>query len=328
MPVLVTGASGFLGGRLAQMLVERGDEVVVLARAKADLRHLDGLPVRVVRGDLADEAALLDAVTDATGIYHCAACSTDWAPDATYFSANVTGTRNLLVAARSAAKLERFLHVSTTDIYGYPELPGSEDQDFVDAGLPYNRTKILGERAVWQAAMDDGLPITIVRPATIYGPRGKDFTLEVGKMLRQRLMAVVDGGSAPGGFAYVDNVAEGMILAAHAGETLGQVYNLCDGTDATWKMYLALFAQELGTKGPWIDLSFDMAMRLAGLLETPHRVLHLGGRPLLTKHAVYLLGRNQEFPTAKARRDFGFRPAVSLEEGVRRSAEWFREVSG
>src|ERR1700761_4838898 len=230
MGSVVTGASGFLGGRVAQMLVDRGEEVTVLARANSDLRHLASLPLRVVRGDLSDPAALRDAVAGASVVYHCAACSTDWAPRNTYEEANVRGTQNLLAAARESSSLRRFLHVSTTDIYGYPLTPCSEEQPAVDAGLPYNQTKILGEAAVWQAYREEGLPVTVLRPATIFGPRGKDFTLEIATLLRQRTMAYIDHGSVPGGFTYVDTVAEAMMAAAASPQTVGEAYNISGGT--------------------------------------------------------------------------------------------------
>ncbi|MGI4827074.1 MAG: NAD-dependent epimerase/dehydratase family protein [Janthinobacterium lividum] len=324
MPALVTGASGFLGGRLAQMLHEQGEEVIVLARANSDLRHLATTPVRVVRGDLGDAAALREAVGQATHIFHCAACSTDWAPQKTYVDANVSGTQNLLAAARNAGSLQRFVHVSTTDIYGYPETPCTEKHPFVDAGLPYNQTKGAGEAAVWEAHAE-GLPVTILRPATIYGPRGKDFTQEIATLLRQRVMAYVGGGNATGGFTYVDNVAQAMLDAAVSPTTLGEAYNIVDGTNATWRDYATLFARQLGAKPPWINLPFGTAMALSRIFEAPHRLLGLSGRPLLTKHSVYLLGRDQEFPIEKAKSGFGFVPKISLEEGIRRSVAWLAD---
>jgi nucleoside-diphosphate-sugar epimerase len=323
---LVTGASGFLGGRVAQMLHERGEEVVVLARANSDLRHLSSTPVRVVRGDLSNRTALEEAVKHVRQIFHCAACSTDWAPKQTYFEANVVGTHNLIAAAREATRLDRFLHVSTTDIYGYPQIPCTEEHSFTDAGLPYNQTKGQAEAVVWKAHREHRIPITIIRPATIYGPRGKDFTQEIAMLLRQRLMAYVDHGTAPGGFTYVDSVVQAMLDAAASPHTAGQAYNIADGTGATWERYATLFAEELGTKPPWIDLSFRAAMALARILETPHACLRLRGRPLLTRHAVYLLGRNQEFPIEKAKNSFGFSPDISLEEGIRRSVAWLNDA--
>jgi nucleoside-diphosphate-sugar epimerase len=326
MASLVTGASGFLGGHLVEKLVAEGEEVFVLIRSTSATPHLTHLPVRSVIGDLGDPTSLKKAVAPVTRIFHCAACSTDWASWETYFAANVKGTENLLEAARSVPKLDRFVHVSTTDVYGYPVVPCDETQPTVDAGLPYNQTKRLGELAVWKAYSEFALPATVVRPATIYGPRGKDFTVEIAALLRQRLMATIDGGRAAGGFAYVGNVAEAMVQASVSEKTIGQAYNISDGTNATWDDYLRLFAAGLDCPRPWINLSTDTAVRLARVFEAIHKTLRLPGRPLLTRHAVKLLGMDQEFPTDKARREFGFAPAISLEEGVARSAAWIKHI--
>lgn len=324
MTVLVTGASGFLGGRLAQMLAERGDQVRVLARASSDLRHLSHLQIQIVRSDLGDTAAMAEAMRGVRVVYHCAACSTDWAPLRTYFSANVTGTQNLLDAAIGAGTVERFLHVSTTDVYGYPRVPCDESAPMQDVGLPYNRTKIQGEEAVWRAHREHGLPVTVVRPATIYGPRGKDFVVEIAKLLRQRMMVLIDGGRVRGGFTYVDNVAEAMMRAAESPKAVGRAYNLCDETRTTWREYTDALADALGYRRPRLALPFRAAMVMGGAMEIPHRLLKLSGRPLLTRHAVQLLGQDQEFPATRARQDFGFAPRVPLAEGIARSAAWFR----
>lgn len=326
MAVLVTGASGFLGGRLVQVLGSSGEQVTILARASSDLRHLDGVPnLRVVRGSLSDPAPLIEAVRDASHIFHCAALSTDWAANDLYLESNARGTAALLDAARHAPGLRRFLHVSTTDVYGYPATPCDESAPLKDIGLPYNRTKILAEQAVWQAARENGLPVTVVRPATIYGPRGKAFVSDIAKLLRVRQMAHIGGGRATGGFLYVDNAVEAIIAAAQSPATLGHAYNLADGTGATWREYVAALAGGLGYKPPWIDLPYTAAMAIASAMEAAYRcVKGLHGRPTLTRHAVYLLGRDQEFPVEKARADFGFASRISLAEGIARSVAWLK----
>jgi nucleoside-diphosphate-sugar epimerase len=323
MPVFVTGASGFLGGRLTQILLERGEEVIVLARTTADLTHLSNLPIHVVRGDLSDVPPLREAVREAHTIYHCAACSTDWAPLKTYYEANVAGTRNLLTAASDAPMLRRLVHVSTCDVYGYPHVPCDETHPAKDVGLPYNATKCLGEAAVWEAAKA-GLPVTVLRPATIYGPRGKDFVVEIAELLRRGWMAYIGSGRARGGFTYVDNVVEAMLAAGASEAAAGEAFNISDGTNATWKDYVTKFAAALGYREPRINLPFSLAMGVARVMEAPHRTLRLSGRPLLTRHAVYLLGTDQEYPTGKARRVLRFSPKVGLEEGIERSAAWLQ----
>lgn len=324
MPVFITGASGFLGGRLAEVLVSQGEEVIVLARAGADMLHLSHLPIRIVRGDLGDIPTLRQAVRNVSRIFHCAACSTDWAPLDTYYQANVAGTQNLLTAARDADSLQRFVHVSTCDVYGYPRIPCEESHAMVDIGLPYNSTKCQGEAAVWKAEKEFGLPIAILRPATIYGPRGKAFVADIAELLRQGWMACIDSGKAPGGFTYVDNVVDALLQASTRDEAVGQAFNIADGTKATWRDYLSRFAAALGRRRPWINLPFPVAMSIARAMEFPYTHFNLGGRPLLTRHAVYLLGLDQEFPIEKARRVLGFAPTIGLTEGIDRSVAWLK----
>lgn len=322
MPALVTGASGFLGGRLAEVLAREGEQVTVLARPNADLRHLSGSQVRVVRGGLTDREPVMDAVRGVTHIFHCAAASTDWASMEVYVESNVTGTETLLAAAREASQLERFVHVSTTDVYGYPIVPCNETGALRDAGLPYNQTKILGEKAVWRTAREQGLPVTVVRPATIYGPRGKAFVTDIADLLRKGQMAHIGGGRTTGGFLYVDNAVDALIAAARSSATLAQAYNLTDETGMLWNEYVAALAEGLGCKPPWIDLPYEAAMVIAKVMEFPYRWLK--GRPLLTQHAVALLGRDQEYPCGKARVEFDFISRVSFEEGIDRSVAWVK----
>jgi nucleoside-diphosphate-sugar epimerase len=328
--VLVTGASGFLGGRLAQILVQQGERVTILARPTSDLRHLSafiGGPLRVVTGTLTDSASLLEAVRDATIVFHCAAASTDWARMSVYTECNVRGTQTLLDAARRSTHLRRFVHVSTTDVYGYPSIPCAETGALKDAGLPYNRTKILAEKAVWREAQQSGLPVTVVRPATIYGPRGKAFVSDIAALLRKRQMISIDGGRATAGLLYVDDAVDAMIAAARSPAAEGRAYNLADGSGTTWKEYVSALAGKLGCKLPWIDLPFRTTIRIAHIMEAPFRYLAMPGRPLLTRHAVFLLGRHQEFPTHKACAELDFAPKVSVNEGIARSVDWLKSAS-
>lgn len=329
MPVLVTGASGFLGGRLAQILAGQSEQVTVLARSTSDLSHLAALvgrSIHVVTGSLTDSAALATAVEDATVIFHCAAASTDWARLSVYTESNVRGTEMLLEAARHAPHLRRFVHVSTTDVYGYPMVPCAETGALTDVGLPYNRTKILAEQTVWQEARASGLPVTVVRPATLYGPRGKAFVTDVAAWLRKHQMLFINGGRAAAGLLYVDDAVDAMIAASQTPAAEGQAYNLSGGSGVTWKEYVSALARGLGCHLPWINLPFRTALEIAHVMEAPFHYSAVPGRPPLTRHAVFLLGRNQEFPAAKARAELAFRPKVALDDGIARCVDWLKNL--
>ena len=317
MHTLVTGASGFLGGRLAEMLADGGAEVTVLLRPSSQLAQ--GSRFRVLRAELKPELGsgpapdIVEGLQTVTHCFHCAGCSTDWAPKAEYEEGNIGSTVAMLgLAILHMPQLQRFVHVSTTDVYGYPTRAGDETTERRDVGLPYNSSKLRAEALVWQAA-GGGLPVTVVRPASIYGPGGRAFVTDIAALLRQRLMLLVDGGRAPGGFVYVDDVCRGMLAAAGEDAACGEAYNLSSIDGTTWREYTSALARELGLPAPWLKLPFGAAMRVAGGMEL------LPGRPLLTKHAVYLLARDQQYATGKAQHQLGWAPRVGLAEGVARS---------
>lgn len=328
MTTLITGASGFLGGRLTQVLAARGERLRVLARPTSKLDHLDGLDIEVVRGDLTDAASLIAATRGVELVYHCAALSADWGAWEDFERVNVRGVQNLLAAAHRAGTVQRVLHVSTTDVYGYPETACRESYGIRDIGLPYNRSKGLGERAVWDFHERTGLPVTVVRPVNIFGPRSKDFVVEVGNLLVQGQMMVIDGGLRRAGLLFVDNAVEGLIAAARSARAVGQAYNLRDESDVTWRQYLTDLAAGLGAKPPWINLRAGLALALGRAFEGAYGLVRASSRPLLTRHSVYLLGRDQGYPIDKAKQEVGFRSVVGYEEALQRTLAWLASPEG
>ncbi len=310
------------------MLLEAGAVVTVLARPGSKLEERPGL--QILRADLDAPGAaaeplvrspdLITGLASISHVFHCAGCSTDWAPLADYQHANITLTASMLrLAQQHAPRLERFVHVSSTDVYGYPRQAGDESMPLQDVGLPYNRTKLLGDQLVQRAIRAREVPATIVRPASIYGPGGKAFVTDIVALLRQRLMLLVDRGRARGGFVYVDDICRAMLMAAVSERALGQAYILSSADGTTWRAYTRGLAEMLQLPAPWLSLTFPAAMALARVSQIPQQ-LGLPGRPLLTRHAVFLLGRDQQYSSAKARTELGWMPLTPLEDGIARSA--------
>lgn len=322
MSVLVTGATGFLGGRLVELLLDRGAAVTALARPGSDLGHLERLPVRVVHGRLEDPASLQEAVRGVHTVYHCAALCGDWGSWAAFRDSNALGTSHLVEAAVKAG-VRRLVHVSSTDVYGYPRVPCAETATPMPCRLPYHRSKLLAERAV--AARRDRIETTIVRPATIYGPRSKDVLL-MGGLLRRREMLLMDGGETRAGLIFVDDVARAMIEAAASPAAVHKTYNLCHPAPVTWRIYLDALAEVFGAAPCRGTIPSALAYAGGAVLETFHRLLHLPGRPLCTRHAVLLLSRDQGYPCERVLADFGFRPRVGLTEGMGLLDDWLRGV--
>ncbi len=322
---LVTGGSGFLGSHLVEALVARAEEVRVLVRSTSDVTRLEELGVDLVTGDLSDPASLQAAARGVERIYHCAALASDWGTWETFRAANVTGVRNVLEAAL-AAGVHKFIHVSTTGVYGHPDYPADETAPYRQRGWPYGDTKIEGEQLVWAYYQEYGLPVTVARPASIYGPRSVTFVTDFVELLQQRSLPHIGRKQKPAGLAYVTNVVDFLLLIADSEQSVGEAYNVSDGLDISWRQYVNRLAEMVGAPQPRLMIPYRLAYLVGWLMEQSYRMLRIRQRPLLTRLAVELLGTTQGFPIDKARRQLGYEPRVGFEEGMDRIKAWLRQT--
>jgi len=321
---LVTGASGFLGSHLIEALLGRGEMVRALVRPSSKIDQLKSFGVELEYGDLNDAKSLETAIQGIERIYHCAALVADWGSRESFYIANVTGVRNMLEAALNAG-VSKFIHVSTTDVYGYPDYPADESAPYRPRGWYYCDTKIKGEQLVWSYYHQRGLPITVIRPASIYGPRSITLVLEFVEQFKKGNMAFIGEGHKSAGLAYVTNVVDLLLRAADNGNSVGQAYNASDGSDITWRQYIDRLAEIMGTASPRLVVPYRLAYLTGWAMEKIYGTLQKQTRPMLTRMTVELLGTNQGFPINKARRQLGYEPKVGFEEGMHQVEIWLRQ---
>jgi nucleoside-diphosphate-sugar epimerase len=321
---LVTGASGFIGSHLAESLVARGEKVRALVRRTSATDLLEGLGVELAAGDLTDVKSLKAAVRGVDRIYHCAGLVSDWGPRKEFFTANVTGVKNILAAAREA-RVGKLVHISTTDVYGYPNRPVDESAPYRPRGWPYVDSKIEGERIVWEFHRRFAVPVTIIRPDSVYGPRSKSFVIEIVNLLKSGSMVLIGRGNRPAGLAYVSNVVDLIMLAADSERSVGQAYNAADGSNVTWRSYVDKLAEILGVSTPHIAIPYGPAYAAGWIMEGLYGLLRIPNRPLLTRLAVDIFATDLGFSIDKAREELGFQPRIDFLEGMRRVDTWLRE---
>jgi nucleoside-diphosphate-sugar epimerase len=332
---LVTGATGFIGGHLAERLVKEGHRVRCLVRASSDTSRLRALDVELAVGDLTDARSLAGEVEGCRYVLHCGAQVSDWGTAEEIGRINVGGTRDLL-AASAAGSVRRFVHFSTTDVYGYPG-GAAIDETYAGARFAnwYSQTKRDAEAEVRRASIE----AVILRPATVYGPRSTDVVGEIAKALRGGHMLLVGGGRAVAGLCYVDNLVDAAILALRHEAAPGQAprqrgqtplssFNITDGLDVTWKRFTDDLADGLGCSRPRWSLPYPVALGLGFALEHGYRLLRrttgLSTPPLLSRQAVHVLGRNQDFSNRKARELLGWEPRVGYTAGLETTLAWLR----
>jgi len=212
--------------------------------------------------------------------------------------------------------------VSSTDVYGYPTIPTYESDPLSDVGLPYNRSKMMGDQLVSDFSRRTGLPVTTVRPATIFGPRSKDWVLELCHQLILRRAITIDGGHAPAGLVYVDDVADAMIQLANNPSTIGQAFNIVDPEVFSWREYFSAMADAIGAPRPSIDLTGRIGMAAATLSEFVCRTMRRRNRPLITRHLIFLLSRSQNYPICRLKNAIRTFPLIGLEQGLIDTKKW------
>jgi len=325
---LVTGATGFIGGHLAGRLLEEGYQVRCLTRSNSDTSLLDKLDVEIAVGDLTSQRSLARAAAGCRYVFHCGALVSDWATADEISRINVEGTRHLLEAS-AAASVERFIHFSTTDVYGYPGGP-AVDETYVGTRFRnwYSQTKRAAEAEVRRVEKERDLEAVILRPATVYGPRSVDVVGGIARAIRDGNMLLVDRGRAVAGLVYVDNLIDAAILAARHEAAAGQAFNASDGLDITWKQFTDGLAEGLGCSQVRWSVPYGLAHGVGFTLEHGYRLLHRATRlrtpPLLSRQAVHVLGRNQDFSNRKARELLDWEPRVGYADGLETTLAWLR----
>lgn len=322
--VLVTGASGFIGGRLAERLArEDGAQVVGTGRKFDDASLLRAAGVELVTAELRDGDAMSRLCAGKDTVYHVAAWLGRGSKDAAEAHAvNVDATRSLVQKA-AAAGVRRVVLVSSIAVYGIPT------RDEVDESVPldldqrdiYGRTKALGEVAAREAAKEMGIELAIVRPAMVYGPKSLGWTVAMLKLV-QRGVPVLFGDATGHAYpVYVDDVVDMLRLCgshkdAAAKDEVG-TWNAA-APPVTWADFFAFYGRMCGRTPRRIPLFVAQGLALAS------EKLPLG-LPL-TRDQLRQYVRRFVYSTEKGERKLGWKVSVPIEEGMRRSETWLREV--
>jgi oxidoreductase len=327
---LITGATGFIGGHLTERLLREGHRVRCLVRPTSDTRLLEQLGVELVHGDLTSPPSLVRAARGCRYLLHCGALVSDWATVAEMRRINVVGTRHLLQAS-IAASAERFIHFSTTDIYGHPG-DGLVDERHKPRGFSnwYAQTKLEAEQEVQRASQTAPLQFVILRPATVYGPRSEDVVGEMATAVQRGHMLLVDHGRAIAGLTYVENLTDAAVLALGRDSAVGEAFNVTDGLPITWRQFLDDLADGLGARRARWSLPLGVAQGLGLSLEQAYRllrrILRVKTPPLLSRQAVDVLGRDQNFSNEKAKALLEWTPRVGYPAGLEATLSWLRRA--
>jgi 2-alkyl-3-oxoalkanoate reductase len=323
-PVLVTGATGFIGSRVVHKLLQDNIAVkaLVLSGEKTPPEWVER--VEIVRGSISDSRAVEKAVHGVKTIIHLAAVVSDWGDEKKYWEFTVEGSR--LVFDQAIKNKSRVALASSIVVYGDKIKNQScpEETGYGKTFGPYSRTKQAQEKLAWDYHRNKGMMLSVVRPGNVYGPRSGPWLHDVVSVLRSGSPCLISGGNMNAGLAYVDNVADILILAASADIAIGRAYNACDGLDVTWREYFTDIAGIIGVKNPQ-SVPRPLAAAGAYAFEGIWKLLGIKKRPPVTREALNLVGSDNRIPIDRVRYEMGYEPQVSYREGLKHTREYIEK---
>jgi len=322
--ILITGANGFIGSHLLRRFsTMNGFQVVGLVRESSDLFRLAGGSYDLRYALLNDP--LEDILPGFDVVIHTAARSSDWGEYESFYRTNVDGTVNLVRAA-VACGVGRFIHFSSTVIYGFSgnRLTG-EDSPPAPFNNPYCLTKVMAEQELLRYR--NRIHLITLRPSNVFGPGDLTTTYPLFEALRSGMTGFPAGGRYVTSPCYIDNLVSATESALRAECLSGETFNISDGNDITWSEFLARIAQELGVNPPRFAISSGLLRPVAWGLEKLYTLFYSSNPPAITPYRIAQVVNDYSFSIKKAKKLLGYLPPTSTEEGIRESVKWFNEYS-
>jgi nucleoside-diphosphate-sugar epimerase len=322
MKIAITGASGFIGGRLSRYLQERGHEVTALVRPGGKAIPQDIREVRTVSYDICDGHSLEKAFRGADAVVHLAALFNN--PDASwedYYRVNVAGTKNVLEAARRSG-VSRVVHCSTVGVAtGNGRPPFSERTPYSPPSWDkYETTKCEGEKLVLEYQRETGFPVVVLRPAQVYGP-GDRSKAKFYKLVKKGI--IVNPGDTMKHLIYVDDLCRAFMLTISHEKAVGEAFIIGEKSPIPLRDLIRLAAEALGVPPPKIVLPAMPVTFVCIATETLCRPFRI--KPPLFRRSMDFFTKSVEFDVSKSRMQLGFESQVAVPEGVRQTVRWYRD---
>lgn len=323
MKALVTGASGFTGSYLTKHLLARGYEVRVLVRKESNLNNLEKLPVEYAYADLADDNPLDKSIMEGLDIVHhvAAAFRVENVPKNYFWQVHVGGTKKLLEAAKQAG-VKRFVHCSTVGVQGEIKNPPATEEDPYQPGDYYQESKRDGEILALNFFKTEYLPGTVVRPVGIYGPGDTRF-LKLFKYINNGKFKMIGSGNVLYHLTYVEDLVKGIALAGEKDRAIGEIITIGGNEYITLNELVNKIGEILNKPVSPIHIPASPVW-LAGLL-CEILCKPLGIEPPIYRRRLDFFIKDRAFDIAKAKKLLDYQPDISLNEGLKLTADWYKQ---
>lgn len=329
LKILVTGATGFLGKRLVELLIQKGYPVRSLARKLSNIQKLKELDTEILFGDVADLESLKLAFEGIDYVIHAAADTAGREEDGKL--STIQGTKNVITLCEEF-KVKKLVYISSCSVYGVSDYKNgqivteeSAMERFPEKRGAYSYSKLEAEGIVHQAMNNSSVPIVCLRPGTIFGPGGEIYTPMMGFSVGNKVFATIGNGRFVLPYVYVDNLVGAIIVALESDNSKGKIYNVVDPERTTKKEYIELLLKRLYPKAHYMNIPYWFLYYAVYLQELLTRIL--GRKPFLTRYRLTSSQKNIIYDASKITTELGWKPAVALQDAIRKvlEHEQFRE---
>jgi 2-alkyl-3-oxoalkanoate reductase len=325
MRYLITGATGFVGGHVAEACARKEQVVSAIVRPTSKTSDLEKLGAILYRGELSDTNLVRQAVVEADVIVHCAAKVGDWGPIEPYRQVNVEGLRTLLDACKGQA-LSRFILMSSLGVYSNRHHHGTTEEDPLPRrhGDGYSQTKVEAEQLAMHYYKEWGVPVTILRPGFVYGPRDMTVMPRLISALKHNRLRYPGGGEAALNTIFINNLVDAVFLAVEPEKAVGQAYNLTDGEFVSKRRFIGSIADAMELPHPTRTPPLWFAIAVTWCAEKLAKLKGATKAPLFNFPRLKFIGYSLDFSIQKAMDDLGYRPRVNFEEAIGETMDWYK----
>ena len=331
MRYLITGATGFIGGHIAEACRKRDWPVSAIVRPGSDCADLVKWGVTLHQADLtgtpADAQVIRQAVLDAEVVVHCAGKVGDWGTLEEFRPANVEFPRMLLDACKGQP-LHRFVHMSSLGVYASRHHYGTDETEPLPSRHrdSYSQTKVEAEKLVMSYYRDFGIPVVILRPGFVYGPRDKIVLPRLIENLKAgRVRYPGARGKRALNTIFIGNLLDAVFLAINQDQAVGQIYNLTDGEFVSKRRFIEKIADNLGLPHPYLMPPLWLAWFVTLCVEKYAKVRGATKAPFFNLARIKFLGLNLDFSIEKARKQLGYSPRFEFDDAMLQTLAWYKE---
>lgn len=325
--ILVTGATGFLGSRLIELLIQRHYPVRALARKLSNIEKLKGLQAEIFFGDVADIESLKSAFEGVDIVVHAAADTKGSEEDGKV--STIQGTKNVIDLCQKY-KIKKLAYISSCSVYGVADYKKGEViteesslERYPERRGAYSNGKYQADRIVTEAMNKDSLPIVCLRPGTIFGPGGEIFTPMMGFALGQKVFAIIGSGNFVLPLVYIDNLVDSIIAVIEKEGSIGKIYNVVDSDNLTKKQYVELLLKKLHPKAKYIYFPYPLFYVTVFFQEILIKMLKRN--PFLTRYRLTSSQKNISYDSTKIQKELNWKPPNGIEDAINNVIDFERK---